>query len=116
MIRRPPRATRTDNTLSLHDALPILVFGYFFFWTIHDDFPPALVQADLVQAEVGLGVAWPAAGVALAVAGWALTVLARWGNRRGAIYAARLVLVAAAAISAAATAADRKSTRLNSSH
>src|SRR3546814_6050250 len=69
-------------------ALPIyatafagLVFGYVFFWTIHDDFPPALVQADLVQAEVGLGVAWPAAGVALAVAGWALTVLARWGNR-----------------------------------
>src|SRR3546814_3096057 len=24
MIRRPPRSTRTDNTLSLHDALPIL--------------------------------------------------------------------------------------------
>src|SRR3546814_12108702 len=23
MIRRPPRSTRTDNTLSLHDALPI---------------------------------------------------------------------------------------------
>src|SRR3546814_11312181 len=27
-----------------------LVFGYFFFWTIHDDFPPGLVQADL---EIG---------------------------------------------------------------
>src|SRR3546814_17541824 len=25
MIRRPPRSTRTDNTLSLHDALPIYV-------------------------------------------------------------------------------------------
>src|SRR3546814_13037928 len=74
-----------------------LVFGYFFFWTIHDDFPPALLQADLVQAEVGLGVAWPAAGVALAVAGWALTVLARWGNRRGAIYEARLFIAADAA-------------------
>src|SRR3546814_17401280 len=24
MIRRPPRSTRTDTTLSLHDALPIL--------------------------------------------------------------------------------------------
>src|SRR3546814_1578837 len=24
MIRRPPRSTRTDNPLSLHDALPIL--------------------------------------------------------------------------------------------
>src|SRR3546814_9433566 len=23
MIRRPPRSTRSDNTLSLHDALPI---------------------------------------------------------------------------------------------
>src|SRR3546814_10335382 len=23
MIRRPPRSTRTDNTLALHDALPI---------------------------------------------------------------------------------------------
>src|SRR3546814_21085029 len=27
MIRRPPRSTRTDHTLSLHDALPILVRG-----------------------------------------------------------------------------------------
>src|SRR3546814_4898888 len=25
MIRRPPRSTRTENTLSLHDALPILL-------------------------------------------------------------------------------------------
>src|SRR3546814_6378315 len=25
MIRRPPRSTRTDNTLSLHDALPIFI-------------------------------------------------------------------------------------------
>src|SRR3546814_18041713 len=60
-----------------------LVFGYFFFWTIPDDFPPALVQADLVQAEVGLGVAWPAAGVALACAGERLPILARRGHRRG---------------------------------
>src|SRR3546814_1269437 len=27
MIRRPPRSTRTDNTLSLHDALPICDAG-----------------------------------------------------------------------------------------
>src|SRR3546814_9426393 len=27
MIRRPPRSTRTDNTLSLHDALPITRAG-----------------------------------------------------------------------------------------
>src|SRR3546814_8359044 len=26
MIRRPPRSTRTDHTLSLHDALPICSF------------------------------------------------------------------------------------------
>src|SRR3546814_3688228 len=27
MLRRPPESTRTDTTLSLHDALPISMFG-----------------------------------------------------------------------------------------
>src|SRR3546814_10286918 len=32
MIRRPPRSTRTDNTLSLHDALPIYPAGHLVAW------------------------------------------------------------------------------------
>lgn len=50
-----------------------LVFGYFFFWTIHDDFPPA--------PSPGPGVFWPVTGAVLLAGAWALTVLARRWNR-----------------------------------
>lgn len=49
------------------------VFGYFFFWTRHDDFPP--------DPCPGPGVAWPATAGALLVLAWGATLLARRWNR-----------------------------------
>ncbi len=49
-----------------------LVFGYFFYWTIHDDFPP--------DPSPGPGVFWPAVALVLLLGSWALTVLARRWN------------------------------------
>jgi cytochrome c oxidase subunit I+III len=51
-----------------------LVFGYFFFWTVHADFPP--------KPSPGPGVLWPATGGALVLGAWLLTVLARRANAR----------------------------------
>ncbi len=52
-----------------------LIFGYFFYWTIHDDFPPDPSQGpDLAD--------WGPAALLLTGA-WVLTVLARAANRRG---------------------------------
>jgi cytochrome c oxidase subunit I+III len=62
-------------------AFVSLVFGYFFFWTIHDDFPP--------RPSPGPGVLWPSISAGLCVSAWALTLLARRCNRRdraGAFY------------------------------
>jgi cytochrome c oxidase subunit I+III len=50
-----------------------LVFGYFYFWTIHEDFPPAGAR--------GPGLLWPALGALLVAAAWGLTLLARRANR-----------------------------------
>jgi len=54
-------------------AFVSLVFGYFFYWTVRDDFPPD----DLV----GPGVLWPVVGGILSLGAWAATVLARRLNR-----------------------------------
>ena len=51
-----------------------VVFGYFFFWTRHDDFPP--------DPSPGPGVFWPTLAGVLLVASWGSTVLARRWNRR----------------------------------
>ncbi|HMA15793.1 MAG TPA: cytochrome c oxidase subunit I [Kiloniellaceae bacterium] len=74
-----------------------LVFGYFFFWTIHTDFPPDPAMAP--------GIAWPAAGLVLVLTGWAATLIARGANRRNRPGSARLLLAAGAVLSAAAIAA-----------
>jgi cytochrome c oxidase subunit I+III len=51
-----------------------LVFGYFFFWTVHDDFPPpSAPDRDML---------WSALGGVLILGAWGLTVLARRWNRR----------------------------------
>ncbi|MET0363050.1 MAG: cytochrome ubiquinol oxidase subunit I, partial [Sphingobium sp.] len=63
-----------------------LVFGYFFFWTRHEDFPPT-GMADMP------GIFWPMVALAVALASWALTVAAREANARGHVPVARLLLL-----------------------
>ncbi|CAN5287855.1 cytochrome c oxidase subunit I [soil metagenome] len=55
-------------------AFVSLVFGYFFFWTIHQDFPP--------DPAAGPGVFWPTIAASLLLGAWALTLLARRWNKR----------------------------------
>jgi cytochrome c oxidase subunit I+III len=73
-------------------AFVCLVFGYFFYWTIHDDFPP--------DPSAGPGVVWPTVSAVLLLGSWALTVLARRCNRRdrAALFYAGLVSAAALAV------------------
>ncbi len=64
-----------------------LVFGLFFFWTVHPEFPPAGAPIP------GLG--WPLAAGALLLAAWGLTWGGRAVNRRGGVGAFRAMLVGA---------------------
>ena len=59
--------------LAVFTAFVSLVFAYFFYWTIHEDFPPADAP--------GPGVFWPCLGGALLLGAWAGTILARRWNR-----------------------------------
>jgi len=77
-------------------AFASLVFGYFFYWTIHADFTAGIA---------GPGIFWPMVSLALFAAAWAATVGAREVNRRGAIGSARMLLVLGAVLSIAASAA-----------
>lgn len=68
-------------------AFASLIFGYFFYWTIHPDFPP--------EGMIGLagpGLFWPMMALAMAIAAWALTLAAREVNARGSITGARGLL------------------------
>jgi cytochrome c oxidase subunit I+III len=56
-------------------AFICLLFGYFFYWTVHDDFPPKNMP--------GPGQFWPLVSAALLLTAWALILLARRANRRG---------------------------------
>ena len=56
-------------------AFVSLVFGYFFYWTLHENFPP--------QGAPGPGVFWPMTGAVLLLGAWLLTLLARRWNRGG---------------------------------
>jgi cytochrome c oxidase subunit I+III len=67
-----------------------LVFAYFFFWTVHADFPP--------EASPGPGLVWPLLGLALLLAAWLLTVLARGWNRCQRVRAMQGALAAAVAL------------------
>jgi cytochrome c oxidase subunit I+III len=64
-----------------------LIFGYFFFWTIHDDFPP--------EWATGPGWEWPLTAAVLALASWGATLAARIANRAGRVRAAQTLLVLA---------------------
>ena len=68
-----------------------LVFGYFFYWTVRPDFPPA---------GPGPGVAWPLFGGALLLIAWLLTLAARQWNRqdRGSLVHGGLTLAAISAL------------------
>ncbi len=56
-------------------AFASLVFGYFFFWTVSEDFPPD-------PAAAGPGAFWPVLSTALVLGSWMLTLLARRWNKR----------------------------------
>jgi cytochrome c oxidase subunit I+III len=61
-----------------------LVFGYFFFFTIHGDFPPPGVD--------GPGLLWPAVSIGLFVLAWGAARLALAWNRDGRVLSARLCM------------------------
>ncbi|MEZ6090320.1 MAG: cytochrome c oxidase subunit I [Pirellulaceae bacterium] len=75
-----------------------LIFGYFFYWTVHDDFPP--------PGAVGPGWLWPVASLICGTLAWGTTLAARSLNRReqgfgfyaSSILAVMLSLAAAAAL------------------
>lgn len=77
-------------------AFASLIFGYFYFWTIHPDFTSGLG---------GPGIFWPMAALALFALAWVATIAARETNRRGKVALARLLLAAGALVSAAGCAA-----------
>jgi cytochrome c oxidase subunit I+III len=77
-------------------AFASLVFGYFFYWTIHPDF---------TAGQAGPGVQWPMTALILFAAAWAVMLAARWLNARSSVGGMRLALVAAALLTLAASAA-----------
>ncbi|NDV88867.1 cytochrome c oxidase subunit I [Aurantimonas aggregata] len=74
-----------------------LVFGYYFFFTIHADFPPA--DAD------GPGLFWPLVALALMLAAWLAALLALRINRAGAVPEAQLLMAGGGGLALAGGAA-----------
>jgi cytochrome c oxidase subunit I+III len=74
-------------------AFASLVFGYYFYWTIHPDLHAG-------QREMAL--LWPMAALALILLAWLAMLAARRLNGRGAIGAMRLVLCLAFVLTATA--------------
>jgi cytochrome c oxidase subunit I+III len=73
-------------------AFASLIFGYFFFWTIHSDF---------TGGAGGPGVLWPMVALACFAVAWTSTVGAQETNRRGKIAVARVLLGVGALVSVA---------------
>ncbi|MCF6370678.1 cytochrome c oxidase subunit I [Rhizobium halophilum] len=73
-----------------------LIFGYFYFFTIHVDFPP--------PTTVGPGVLWPTVALMLFAAAWASALLARWSNRAEHVGVARFLMAAGVVLSLCASA------------
>ncbi len=85
-----------------------LVFGYFFFWTVHPQFPPAGID--------GPGWLWPAVSALFGAAAWGATLAARELNAADRVPLARAALLAglvAAALSAVALVAGPVTTGLD---
>lgn len=74
-----------------------VLFGYFFFWTVHEQFPPAGVT--------GPGWQWPLVAAGLALTGWGAMVGARTVNRLGNVKLARGLIVASMGLAIATAAA-----------
>jgi cytochrome c oxidase subunit I+III len=68
-------------------AFVCLIFGYFFFWTIHPDFPP--------EAGGNTNLLWPGTAAGLALVAWLLVLRARRQNRRDAVLSFSLALAGA---------------------
>lgn len=69
-------------------AFVSMLFGYFFYWTLHAEFPPSFIN--------GPGPFWPGLALVLLTGAWMLTVLSRRWNeneRSGAFYAGLLAAV-----------------------
>jgi cytochrome c oxidase subunit I+III len=77
-------------------AFVCLLFGYFFFWTVRDDFPPV--------GAPGPNVVWLSVGLAGVIGAWLATVLARRANRRESAFFYPLVAGAIGLAAAGATA------------
>jgi cytochrome c oxidase subunit I+III len=60
--------------LGIISAFACLVFGYFFYWTLRPDFPPA--------HSSGPGIFWPVSAAVLLLGAWGLTLLARRWNKQ----------------------------------
>jgi cytochrome c oxidase subunit I+III len=67
-------------------AFLAVLFGYFFFWTIHPNFPPIGID--------GPGWQWPMVAAALTLATWAVTLGGRLANAAGRVMLARSLLAA----------------------
>jgi cytochrome c oxidase subunit I+III len=94
--------------LAVFTAFVSLVFAYFFYWTIHDDFPP--------DSTSGPGIVWPCAGVALLLGAWACTLLSRRWNaadRAGRVYFGLAMAVVLALAGGAAMLAGPWSTGMD---
>jgi len=60
--------------MAMMSAFMSLIFGYFFFWTVRNDFPP--------DPASGPGIFWPSLAAVLLLGGWAMTLLARRLNKK----------------------------------
>jgi cytochrome c oxidase subunit I+III len=77
-------------------AFASLLFGYFFYWTIHDDF---------TAGAAGPGMTWPLIAAGLFIAAWLAMMAARFVNDRDRTATTRLLLVLALALTLGGTAA-----------
>jgi len=78
-------------------AFMSIVFGYFFYWTLRDDFPP--------KSLPGPGFLWPAVAASLLAAAWLLTTLAARWNKQDRTTAFYMALLAGAALAVAGSCA-----------
>ncbi|WP_077967128.1 cytochrome c oxidase subunit I [Ensifer adhaerens] len=77
-------------------AFASLIFGYFFYWTIHEDF---------TASSAGPGMMWPLVSAALFVFAWLATLAARHFNALERTAFVRAALIMALALTAVASAA-----------